>query len=75
MKTTFLVIFLDSVTLVEYSHKEFTVYSICKRGKYTRLLGWSPDLQAAKILIMSSFSKVLKIITIPSNMKLNKKLL
>lgn len=75
MKTTFLVLFLDSVTIVEFSHKEKTVYAICKRGKHTRLLGWSPDFQTAKSLILKSFTNVIKIITIRSNIKFNKKLL
>jgi len=75
MITTFLIVFLENSTTVEFSHIEFSVYALSKYDKFDRLLGWVADIDDAKSLILSSFSNVSKIIPISSNIKFNKKLL
>ena len=67
MKTTFLVIFLDSVTSVEFSHSEFALYSLSRHNKFDRLLGWAADIDDAKKLILMSFTCVSKISTFSTN--------
>lgn len=75
MVTTFLIVFLENSTVVEFSHLEFSVYALSKHDKFDRLLGWAADTGDAKSLILSSFSNVSKIIPISSNIKSIKKLL
>ena len=74
MKTNLLILFLDTYTIAEYNHLEFTVLSVSRYEKLTRLLGFAADLEDAKSLIISSFSGVYKIITLSANIEFNRKL-
>ena len=64
MITLMIVLYADSSTMVEFNNKTFTVYSLDKGDKLTRLLGYAHDFDEAKAIIHSSFDYVSKIVAL-----------
>lgn len=75
MTTQIIVFFSDSTTIAFFDDQDYTVYSLGRDNKLSRLLGFAPDLEDAKALIHSSFSYVSNIVALNSDVNTNKNLL
>jgi len=64
MTTQIIVFFSESTTVVFFNDRDYTVYSLGRNDKLSRLLGFAPDLDDAKALIHSSFDYVSKIVAL-----------
>lgn len=58
MTTQIIVFFADTPTVVFYNDVDSTVYSLGRDDKFSKLLGFAPDLNNAKALIHNSFGFV-----------------
>lgn len=61
MITEIIVFFSDTSTLIQFSHSDFTVCSLGRDNKFSRLIGFAPDIRDAITLIIKSFPDVGKI--------------